>query len=41
MRTAYVERPIGDAPTAADRFDWYATGLGDLLSQLGPHLHTT
>ncbi|BBF99635.1 MULTISPECIES: haloacid dehalogenase type II [Pseudonocardia] len=34
MRTAYVERPAGDPPTSADRFDVHATGLADLAEQL-------
>ncbi|MFB7420305.1 haloacid dehalogenase type II [Streptomyces sp. NPDC056121] len=34
LRTAYVTRPVGDPPTAADRFDLYADGLDDLADQL-------
>ena len=34
MRTAYVERPIGDPPTATDSFDVYAAGLDDLAMSL-------
>lgn len=35
LRTAYVARPVGDPPTASDRFDLYADGLADLADQLG------
>lgn len=35
MRTAYVARPVGDPPTASDRFDLYAEDLADLAGQLG------
>lgn len=34
LRTAYVARPVGDPPTASDRFDLYADGLADLADQL-------
>ncbi|MGW6361269.1 haloacid dehalogenase type II [Streptomyces sp. NPDC055092] len=34
LRTAYVTRPVGDPPTAADRFDLYADDLADLADQL-------
>ncbi|MFD0034443.1 haloacid dehalogenase type II [Streptomyces sp. NPDC055059] len=34
LRTAYVARPVGDPPTAADQFDLYADGLDDLADQL-------
>lgn len=34
LRTAYVARPVGDPPSAADRFDFYADGLADLAAQL-------
>jgi len=34
MRTAYVERPVGDPPSATDSFDLYATSLDDLASTL-------
>ncbi|MFY9915185.1 MAG: haloacid dehalogenase type II [Nocardioidaceae bacterium] len=30
MRTAYVERPVGDPPTATDSFDVQVTSLADL-----------
>jgi len=30
MRTAYVERPVGDAPSALDSFDVHARSLEDL-----------
>ncbi|OKJ17753.1 HAD family hydrolase [Streptomyces sp. CB00316] len=30
LRTAYVARPVGDPPTASDRFDLYADGLAGL-----------
>lgn len=37
LRTAYVARPVGDPPTASDRFDLYAESLADLADQLaGP-----
>ncbi|WP_116949157.1 haloacid dehalogenase type II [Jiangella endophytica] len=35
MRTAYVERPVGDPPAPEDAFDLTATGLDDLATQLG------
>ncbi|WP_432150786.1 haloacid dehalogenase type II [Streptomyces sp. bgisy029] len=35
LRTAYVARPVGDPPTASDRFDLYAESLADLADQLG------
>ena len=34
MRTAYVERPVGDPPTSTDRVDLLATGLADLADRL-------
>jgi 2-haloacid dehalogenase len=34
MRTAYVERPVGDPPSAEDSFDFYANGLDDLAISL-------
>ena len=34
MRTAYVERPVGDPPSAADSFDLYAESLDDLAARL-------
>jgi len=34
LRTAYVARPVGDPPGAADRFDLQARGLDDLADQL-------
>ncbi|WP_410652437.1 haloacid dehalogenase type II [Amycolatopsis sp. cmx-4-54] len=34
LRTAYVARPVGDPPSAADRFDLHADGLADLAGQL-------
>ena len=30
MRTAYVERPVGDPPSAMDSFDLHAKSLDDL-----------
>ncbi|MYT76784.1 2-haloacid dehalogenase [Streptomyces sp. MnatMP-M77] len=35
LRTAYVARPVGGPPTAADRFDLHARDLTDLAEQLG------
>ncbi|QIB41773.1 haloacid dehalogenase type II [Streptomyces aureoverticillatus] len=35
LRTAYVARPVGDPPTASDRFDLHAEDLADLADQLG------
>ncbi|MFH8793745.1 haloacid dehalogenase type II [Streptomyces sp. NPDC017941] len=35
LRTAYVTRPVGDPPTAADRFDVYADSLAELADRLG------
>ncbi|MEU3622430.1 haloacid dehalogenase, type II [Amycolatopsis coloradensis] len=37
LRTAYVARPIGDPPSATDRFDFHAEDLADLAVQLGKH----
>jgi 2-haloacid dehalogenase len=34
MRTAYVERPVGDPPSAMDLFDLYATSLDNLARKL-------
>jgi 2-haloacid dehalogenase len=34
MRTAYVERPVGDPPSATDSFDLYASSLHDLAMRL-------
>ncbi|ASQ94575.1 haloacid dehalogenase type II [Streptomyces sp. 11-1-2] len=34
LRTAYVARPVGDPPTASDRFDVHADDLADLADQL-------
>ncbi|MFG2428463.1 haloacid dehalogenase type II [Streptomyces sp. NPDC048590] len=36
MRTAYVHRPGGDAPTDADTFDWRVGGLEELAAVLAP-----
>ncbi len=35
LRTAYVARPVTDAPTASDRFDLYASDLARLAARLG------
>lgn len=34
MRTAYVERPVGDPPTATDSFDLHAKSLDELATSL-------
>ncbi|HYJ68168.1 MAG TPA: haloacid dehalogenase type II [Nocardioidaceae bacterium] len=34
MRTAYVERPVGDPPSATDSFDLHAKSLEDLATSL-------
>ena len=34
MRTAYVERPVGDPPNEEDSFDFYAKSLEDLATSL-------
>ncbi len=34
MRTAYVERPVGDPPTSTDAFDWRFGELDQLVSSL-------
>ncbi|MGX1670674.1 haloacid dehalogenase type II [Streptomyces sp. NPDC055400] len=34
LRTAYVTRPVGDPPTAADQFDLYADDLSDLADHI-------
>lgn len=35
MRTAYVERPVGDPPASGDVFDLHAASLGELAERLG------
>ncbi|MDA3629274.1 haloacid dehalogenase type II [Saccharopolyspora sp. WRP15-2] len=32
MRTAYVQRPVGDPPTSSDTFDGYFNGLDELVA---------
>ncbi|MDA8370162.1 MAG: haloacid dehalogenase type II [Nocardiopsaceae bacterium] len=34
MRTAYVQRPVGDPPMTSDVFDWRFNGLNDLVTAL-------
>lgn len=34
MRTAYVQRPVGDPPTDSDVFDWRLDGLDELVTAL-------
>jgi 2-haloacid dehalogenase len=34
MRTAYVQRPVGDPPTSSDAFDWHVTGLDEMVTAL-------
>ncbi|WP_448712891.1 haloacid dehalogenase type II [Microbacterium profundi] len=34
MRTCYIDRPVGDPPTASDRFDAMADGLDELVRML-------
>ncbi|MER7989181.1 haloacid dehalogenase type II [Streptomyces noursei] len=34
MRTAYVQRPVGDPPTRSDDFDWRVDGLDELVTAL-------
>lgn len=34
MRTAYVQRPVGDPPTRTDIFDWRSSSLNDLVVAL-------
>jgi 2-haloacid dehalogenase len=34
MRTAYVERPVGDPPTSSDVFDGGFGGLDELVAVL-------
>jgi 2-haloacid dehalogenase len=34
MRTAYVERPVGDPPSATDSFDLYSPSLDELAASL-------
>lgn len=38
MRTAYVARPLGDAPSSSDHFDFHAEDLTDLTDQLAKSL---
>lgn len=35
MRTCYVDRPVGDPPTASDHFDLTVAGLNELFPGLG------
>jgi 2-haloacid dehalogenase len=34
MRTAYIQRPVGDPPTSADVSDWRFNGLDELVTTL-------
>lgn len=34
MRTAYVQRPVGDPPSNSDVFDWRFNGLDELVTAL-------
>ncbi|MGW7086867.1 haloacid dehalogenase type II [Streptomyces sp. NPDC054871] len=34
MRTAYVQRPVGDPPRSADTFDWRVESLDELAAEL-------
>ena len=34
MRTAYVQRPVGDPPMGSDAFDWRFNGLDELVTAL-------
>ncbi|MFE2425067.1 haloacid dehalogenase type II [Streptomyces hokutonensis] len=34
MRTAYVQRPVGDSPKSTDTFDWRTRGLDELAAAL-------
>lgn len=34
MRTAYIQRPVGDPPTSSDAFDWRFKGLDELATAL-------
>jgi 2-haloacid dehalogenase len=34
MRTAYVQRPVGDPPADSDAFDWRFNGLDELVTAL-------
>lgn len=34
MRTAYVQRPVGDPPATSDVFDWRFNGLDELVTAL-------
>ncbi len=34
MRTAYVQRPVGDPPADSDRFDWQFSGLEELVTAM-------
>jgi 2-haloacid dehalogenase len=36
MRTAYVQRPVGDPPTSSDTFDGHFDSLDDLVTTLTP-----
>jgi 2-haloacid dehalogenase len=33
MRTAYVDRPVGDPPSRSDAFDWWFNGLDELVAE--------
>lgn len=34
MRTAYVQRPVGDPPLATDSFDYHALSLADFVTTI-------
>ncbi|WP_129663660.1 haloacid dehalogenase type II [Phytoactinopolyspora endophytica] len=34
LRTAYVQRPVGDPPLATDSFDYHTAGLADLAAAI-------
>jgi 2-haloacid dehalogenase len=34
LRTAYVQRPVGDPPLATDSFDYHAAGLAELAAEI-------
>ncbi|NGO48743.1 haloacid dehalogenase type II [Streptomyces ureilyticus] len=34
MRTAYVQRPVGDPPKRTDTFDWRSNSLDELVTEL-------
>ncbi len=39
LRTAYVQRPVGDPPLATDSFDYHTASLADLVAAILDRWH--